>query len=166
MNIWLIYLNIWYWLYLLLVPIVILSIRKEASPRIESTSLLFSVIILPIFALPLDHARTQTLENVPIQIHTCWIYNFYFFCLLLCISIVYVGWWECARRFRDKKIFLDFKKNLKCGLVSNTIIAISVLISLWLILTLAGCKFCGLAVLWPAITAQEIVYKNIIPLVC
>lgn len=166
MEFWSFYLDVWYWIYLIGVPIIIFSVKGDALIWLKSVRLLFLIILLPMLTAPLDYARTQTLEDYNGHDYGCWMYDLYFVLLAAGISVVYVGWWEYGWRRFHKQIFWDIKKNLQYGIVSNLIVLLSAIITFWHILILAGCKICGMGEIMLLFSAQKFAYEHIIPLVC
>lgn len=166
MSFWSLYLNIWYWIYLLAVPIIIFSIKRDAPAWLKSGRLLFSIILLPSLMIPLNYARTQVIEDFNGRDYGCWVYNFYFFLLFAGISIVYTGLWEYGWRRFYKQIFWDIKSNIQYGITSNIVIFMSIFAISWHLLILSGCKFCAMGEVMLLWAGQKFVYDNIIPLVC
>ncbi len=166
MDFWSYYLGYWYWIYLLLVPFIIFSVKGGAPAWLKSWRLLVLVLILPFMTAPLDYARTQTIDDFNGHSYDCWVYGLYFFLKYAGISIIYTGLWEYGWRIFYKQTSWNIKDNLKYGIISNVMIFLSVLFFLNFIMILMGCKYCGFLFLTPLLTAKEFVYYNIIPLAC
>ncbi len=162
MGFWSLYLDVWYWIYLLSVPIIIFSVKRNVPSWLKSGRLLFLIVLLPLMTSPLNYARTQAIEDFQSQDYGCWVYNFYFFLLFAGISIIYTGLWEYGWRRFYKQIFWDIKSNIQYGMTSNIVIFTSVTLALYFIIMLTVCPYCGDVYF----IVKKFIYFNIIPLVC
>ncbi|WP_435642003.1 hypothetical protein [Micavibrio aeruginosavorus] len=166
MEIWSIYLKIWYWAYLFSVPIIIFSVGKKAPTWLKSGRLLFSIVLLPILTIPTNYARMQTTQNFGGHDYNCWIYDLYAFLLVAGISVIYTGWWELAWRFLHKQVCGTIKNDLTHNTASNIVIFISGFITLNFALITLGYKHSAdlaFDVFW---AIKGFVYLEIIPLAC
>ena len=166
MSFWSFYLDAWYWVYFILVPVLVFYIKPEASLWIKSIRLLFLVVLFPILVAPLNYARRQTIPEYSGQNHECWVYDLYSLFLATTISIIYIGWWELSWRYLHKQISWNIKANLKYGLVSNIIILISALHTLFYLFLFLGCSYCGYISLDVIFAVKKFGYFKLIPLVC
>ena len=165
MNLWNFYLYGFFPAYLIAVPLLIFIIKPDAPSWKKSCRTIFLIFLLPLLIAPLSYVRTKI--GLPHgRDYGCWIYNLYFFLLFSGISVIYVGWWEYAWRRFHKQTSWKIIENFQYGFISNAVIFISAVCSLYFILILAGCKYCGMGFLLLLLSGQKFVYFNIIPLAC
>ncbi len=157
---WIGYLNYVYVIYHIFVPIVIFLKTKNSNIRSHNVCLAICILIFPVIVFTLNLLRQ--LGEMTDSDDKCWIYDFYFLLLFIVIPTVYVGWWELIRRAFHKQLFMSIRQNINYGLFSSLIIFISVVVTIYFIISVAGCFSClagpYLVIAW--------VYENIVPLVC
>jgi hypothetical protein len=166
MELWSIYLKIWYWAYLFSVPIIILSVGKESPAWLKSGRLLFSIALLPILTIPANYARTQTTQNFSSHDYNCWIYDLYALLLIAGISVIYTGWWELVWRILNKQMHWTSKNDFTHNITSNIVIFISGFITLNFVLIALGYKHSAdlaFDVFW---AIRKFIYFEIVPSVC
>ncbi len=129
MDFWLLYLNFWYWVYLLGVPLVIFFVNDKTPPYFKSGHLFLLILLLPLLTSPLDYARTQAIDGFISPNYECWAHNLYTLILTTGISIVYIGWWEAIRRILSREFSWNIPHNFKFGILSTLIIIISLFIT-------------------------------------
>lgn len=166
MEFWIFYLDFWHWVYLIGVPVIIFSVKKEAPIRLKSGRLLFLIFLLPVLTAPLDYARSQTIEGFKSYDYGCWIYDLYFFLLFTTLSIIYTGWWELARRCFHKQLSWHIINDFKYGILSNIVIFISGFITLNYALIFLGYEYNSYFIFYIFWTIKKYTYLNISPLVC
>lgn len=161
MDFWFLYLKIWYWLYLVIIPLVIFSAKPQSSKCLKSVRLLISLFLLPALSFPLRHARFQILGSIHPYENECWGYAFYFLFLAALIGIVYTGWWELMWRFIYKQVPWKIRESFQHRFLSDVIVFISGFVTLNFVLMVLGYRY-NVYMMFDILAT----FKHIIPLLC
>lgn len=107
-------------------PILVFSVKPTAPMWLKSGRLL-----LPIFLLALFLAHTSDiLRCFHYKSNECWKFHAYFIKTALLQYIMYIGWFEYIWRKYHKQDSLAVSDNIKYGIVSSLILAISLIMTL------------------------------------
>lgn len=164
MNFWSLYLESWLWLYLIIVPISLLFLKKNIfrpsrwQHLLALITLLSTLIILAIYARSKDHQNLNASD--------CWIFDLYNAVLAFIMSMIYVGFWEavkqCWQRFFSENIVVNSKHHV----LSKGLIFIFGFVGLNVILMFLGYRHNTDFMLSIFLKTSQFILAKLMPLFC
>ena len=110
-------------------PIAVFMVKPNASPQKKAAKLL-----LPIIIFFLTIASTSLLECFSDKSLGCLAFKGFFLCIGTLWFTMYLGWFEYIWRRIHKQILWPLKENLKYGVISNVVLCVSAIMTVFFVL--------------------------------